>query len=160
MERIFRTARDGNQVDPVDHCKYMLEKFAPKTKMDEPVRIYVGCDSQNKRYNSSFATVIAFRYGGGKGADYIYCRENVKKMKSREERLWREVETSIEVANYLKANGVQITRVDLDLNEKIAAKSHFLVKAAQGLATGYGYDSEIKPGLLIASRAADHLCRK
>ena len=153
---------NGDEVDIIAHTKAVCERYAHKT---HDLRIYVGCDSQNGRKmrkgssTTVYATVVAFRYGA-RGAHFIYTRERVKKIKDRYIRLWGEVERSLEVAKLLKENGINVFRVDLDFNEKEIARSSDMVKAAKGYIIGHGFDCEVKPEMLIAAKAADHLVRK
>lgn len=154
----FRQERTGEIVDPIAHSLETISQFANRKKWDEQLRVYIGCDSQNRRYSTSYVTVIAYRYGD-KGAHCIYWRDNVKKIKERWPRLWGEVERSLAVANLLRVNNVPIFRIDLDFNEKEIAKSSDMVAAARGYVLGSGYECEVKPGALVASRYADHLVR-
>ncbi len=154
----FRKERTGEIVDPIKYSLEMISQFAKRKKWDEELKIYVGCDSQNKRYNTSYVTVIAYRFGN-KGGDFIYTRDNVKKIKERWPRLWGEVERSITIANLLRDNNIPIFCVDLDFNEKEIARSSDMVKAARGFVIGSGYDCTVKPEQQVASRAADHLVR-
>lgn len=154
MERVFRLD-NGQIVDPVEHTKEVLAKYSFKGD----VKVYVGCDSQNRRWSTSYVCVIAFRYGT-RGTHYIYTRDNLKKIKDRWDRLSREVTLSIEIADLLKENGIPVHCVDLDFNQKEMARSFQLVAWARGWVTSLGYNCTVKPDEQVASRAADHLVKK
>lgn len=155
-DRVFRLERTGEIVDPIQHSLAIVAQYSKKY---DDLKIYVGSDSQNRRYSTTYVVVIAFRYGN-RGAHFIYSRENVKKIRERYPRLWKEVEVSLEVANALKQAGVPVFRVDLDFNEKEIARSSDMVKAARGWVIGSGFSCSVKPEEQIASRAADHLVRQ
>jgi len=153
MERVFRLD-NGQIVCPVEHTKEVLAKYSYK----DNVKVYVGCDSQNRRYNTSYVVVIAYRYGT-RGTHYIYTRDNVKKIRDRWKRLSNEVSLSVEVANHLQENGIKVNCIDLDFNSKEIARSHELVAWAKGWVTNLGYNCTVKPEEQVASRAADHLVK-
>jgi predicted RNase H-related nuclease YkuK (DUF458 family) len=159
MTRIFKHETTGEQVDPILHALEVIEKYGPKKKWDEELKIYVGTDSQNKRGTTIYACVIAFRYGHN-GAHYIYTREEVDRIKDRHTRLWKEVELSLEIAMALRDGGVPVFRVELDFNELELARSKDLVAAGRGYVMGMNFDCEVKPECLCSCRAADHIVKK
>ena len=155
-KRIWRLNGTGEQVDPVAHTLEIVSKYAKKW---DDLRIYVGSDSQNRKYSTDYVAAIAYRYSG-RGAHFIYTREKVTpRIRDRWTRLWKEVEISVEIAIQLREAEVNVFRVDLDFNELEIARSSDMVKAARGYVIGMGFDCEVKPSMLIASRAADHLVR-
>lgn len=147
---LFRTA-DGNPVSELSHTLKVL-------RTNPTARIYVGCDSQNKKRYSYYVVVIAYRYGQ-KGAHYIYSRYRVPKIRDRWSRLWKEVELSKQVADKLRDSGIEIYSIDLDYNKDKTAGSHSIVQAATGYCIGSGYRVSVKPEEQVACRAADHLVR-
>jgi predicted RNase H-related nuclease YkuK (DUF458 family) len=151
MEKQFKL-EGGEFVDCLVHTREVLSKHPDAT-------IYVGTDSQNKRWNTCYVTVIAYKYNG-KGAHYIYFRENVKRIKDRWTRLWKEVENSIVVAKHLEANGLNVTCVELDFNEKEIARSSDMVAAARGYVLGSNFNCNVKPETQCAAKAADHIVRR
>lgn len=147
---------NGEQVH--DLKEYVSNIFA-KHVLSEDFKVYVGCDSQNSRYNTCYVTVIAFRFSRN-GTHFIFCRDNVRpKIKDRWPRLWGEVERSLEVAQWLKSNGFKVDCVDLDFNRKEIARSNEMVKSAKGYILGFGFNTSVKPEEQVASRAADHIVR-
>jgi predicted RNase H-related nuclease YkuK (DUF458 family) len=155
-DRVFRIERTGEIVDPIKHSLDIVKQYSKKY---DDLKIYVGSDSQNRRYSTSYVACICYRFGSS-GAHFIYTRENVKKIRERYPRLWKEVEISLEIAVALRDAGVPVFRVDLDFNEKEIARSSDMVKAARGYIIGSGFNCEVKPSMLIASKAADHLVRQ
>lgn len=147
----------GEVVDSIRHTLQVLDEH-------KNVTVYVGTDSQNKRHNTCYVTCIAYKYqndsGRGTGAHYIYLRENVKRIKDRWTRLWGEVERSINVAKHLEENGIKVTCVELDFNEKEIARSSDMVAAARGYVIGSNFDCNVKPETQCAARAADHVVRR
>lgn len=154
----FRQERTGEIVDPVQHSKEMIEQYAKRKKWDETLKVYVGCDSQNRRYSTSYVTCICYRFGAN-GAHIIYWRDNVKKIRERWPRLSGEVERSLKIALMLKENNIPVFCVDLDFNEKEIARSSEMVAWAKGYVVGSGFNCTVKPNEQVASRAADHLVR-
>ena len=105
-----------------------------------------------------YATAVVFRYTNG--AHILYNREKYPLVKDLWSRLWKEVEKSIEVAEFLRKEcGIKATRIDLDYNEDPKYPSNKLVKAAVGYVESLGYKAKTKPGLLLATYAADGCCR-
>jgi predicted RNase H-related nuclease YkuK (DUF458 family) len=145
----------GKDIDVLAHTSEQFMKYA----LDKSFRVYVGCDSQNKRYGTTYVTVIAYRYGH-RGTHYIYTREKVSKIKDRYKRLWGEVERSVQVATLLQTSGYKVNCIDLDFNKKEIARSSEMVAAARGYVTGMGFECSVKPEEQVASRAADHIVRR
>ena len=147
----FRRLTDGKLVS--------LEKYVPNVLHQSPKSlIYIGCDSQVTRNKVIYATAIVFRYTNG--AHILYNREKYPLVKDLWNRLWKEVEKSIEVAEFLRKKcNIRATRIDLDYNEDPKYPSNKLVKAAVGYVESLGYKVKTKPGLLLATYAADGCCR-
>jgi len=153
-DKVFR-CHNGEKVDVIEHTKEIFNEYA----LDDSLKLYVGCDSQNKRYGTYYVTVIAYRYGH-RGAHYIYCREKIPKVRDRWQRLWGEVERSVQIALYLKSKGYKVDVIDLDFNRKEIAASSDMVAAARGYVIGMGFDCTVKPESQLASRAADHIVKQ
>jgi predicted RNase H-related nuclease YkuK (DUF458 family) len=150
-EDAFRRMGTGERVELVPHIRSVLQK-------DPNVEILVGTDSQNKADFTTYATAVVLRYQGN-GAQVVYTRERVDKITDLWTRLWREVELSIKIASRLsEAAGIPVKRIDMDLNEDPRYGSHRLYSAAVGYVKAHGYETQTKPGLMIASWAANVLC--
>jgi len=161
MNRLFKKI-NSDRVNVVKHTLDIL-------KENPNVRIHVGCDSQNigkKRFKTkqtAYATVIAYHYEGSKGVHYILSMEHVSPMLPDKswEKLWGEVERSIEVAQWLKTNIPSIeVQIDLDFNSDEEEWSNKLVNASSGYITALGFKANVKPFMQIATHAADHHVRK
>lgn len=119
------------------------------------IEIYLGCDSQNKVL-TTYATTIVF-HASSHGCHVIYKKDRVPVIRDMWTRLWGEVERSIEVALYLRENGIEIDTIDLDYNIDPDAGSNKLVKAAVGYVESLGFRARVKPNMLPAVHAADDL---
>ena len=119
------------------------------------VKIYLGCDSQNKQM-TTYATTIVFHVESS-GCHVIYKKSRVDKINDMWTRLWGEVERSVEVALYLRENGIEINTIDLDYNIDPSHQSNKLVKAAVGYVESLGIQARVKPDLLPAVYAADDI---
>lgn len=131
-----------------------------KLNSEYETKIYLGTDSQNKKFTTNYATTIVFHLGNT-GCHVIYTREKGPKFPVEQyfNRLWGEVERSVKVAQYLRYNGVIVDHIGLDFNTDPKRKSHQLVKAALGYVEGLGFKGKVKPDMLPAIKAADDLAR-
>lgn len=120
-----------------------------------PVEMYLGCDSQN-RLKTTYATTLVFAVASS-GCHVIYQKESVATIDDMWTRLWGEVERSVKTALYLREHGIEIHTIDLDFNTNPAYKSHRLVAASVGYVESLGFKARIKPDLLPAVYAADHI---
>lgn len=147
----------GGDVDVVTHTASILNQY-PDAK------IYVGCDSQNKKHSCIYATVIAYRftYGGGtrRGARYIYKTEWVDRLKDKFSRLEGEIFRSVNLARWLEEQGLKVFKIDLDFNHDQTAGSHNMVAYGTGYCKSFGFNSTCKPHEQVASRAGDHIVKK
>jgi|TARA_Y100000992_G_scaffold269925_1_gene209939 predicted RNase H-related nuclease YkuK (DUF458 family) len=142
----------GNKVDPVIHTQKILSK-------NPFVSIHIGTDSQSRAKKTQFATVIAYRYGN-RGVHYILSKVGFPKIKDLWTRLWKEAEMSINVSELI-TNSLNISvEIDMDYNEDNNFKSNKLVAATKGWANSLGYKVNVKPNIQIATKAADHHCKK
>jgi len=142
----------GNKVDPIIHTKKILNK-------NPFVSIHIGTDSQSRAKKTQFATVIAYRYGN-RGVHYILSKVGFPKIKDLWTRLWKEAEMSINVSELI-TNSLDISvEIDMDYNEDNNFKSNKLVAATKGWANSLGYKVNVKPNIQIATKAADHHCKK
>lgn len=122
-------------------------------------RIYVGTDSQNMGRSTVYATVIVF-HNSGVGGHVLYSKQVVPKIVDRFNRLWKEVEFSIEAAEQLKGLGLPpVDSIDLDLNPDPKYKSNMVLKAALGYVESMGYTARVKPNATMASCVADSIFR-
>jgi len=151
MEQVFRSLSNEKVVDLIP---YLKEKLSTR----DDIKIYVGCDSQNVGDKTIYATVIVLHFGNN-GAHVLYSKAKFEKIKDRFKKLWNEVEFSMNVAQYLDANGIRATYIDIDLNPDPVYASNTVLRAALGFVESMGYVARCKPFAVSASYVADRLCR-
>jgi predicted RNase H-related nuclease YkuK (DUF458 family) len=152
MKREFKKLQDGEKVEIIEYLKSKIEE-------NPEVEIYIGCDSQTHGQITIYATVVVLHYRGA-GGHVIYNKLEVPVIYNLFNRLWREVELSLEVAEYLVANGVKKAKyIDIDVNPDKKYKSNILLTSALGLVAWKGFVGRTKPHSIAASRVADKLCK-
>lgn len=169
---------DGTKITNVP--EYIKKYFEDKRResMYNEFEIFIGTDSQRVRRGrlTLYASVICL-YTKGKGAHLIYTRvkrddispttKKTSMVKGNDpmlyQRLWWEVEYSMQITNYLKDNGVftecGIGQVHLDISANPDNKSNVVYKSAIGYVESYGYNVRNKPNAPASSYAADFLVR-
>ena len=71
-----------------------------------------------------------------------------------------ETERSVALANLiLEECNLRVHQIDLDFNSDSQYASHKLVSASSGYITSLGFNSKVKPDLLMAAWAANVLCQ-
>lgn len=151
-DKVFRRLQDRTVIDLVPYVKQKLSER-------DDIKIYIGTDSQNHKRKSHYALVVVLHYGNN-GGHVLYHKEIVPRIRDRFSRLWKEVEMSMELAQYLEAQGLpKATYIDLDLNPDPKFRSNDVLRAALGYVTGQGYVPRIKTEGEIATRVADKLCK-
>lgn len=142
---------------PVDNIiDYIKEYLSTR----DNVEILIGADSQNiKSRKTVFGTVVAL-YTKGRGAHVLCSRESVPIMKNTASRLMLEVWKSVELAEFLRENGLpKPSWIDLDLNPDPKYKSNQVLRQAVGLVEGMGYKVRYKQLGALTTYAANHLVR-
>ena len=150
MKHVFKKI---NHEEISDIIYYIKEKI----EIDPTLDIYVGCDSQNDGKQTVYACVIVLHYNKN-GGHVLYAREKVSRIYDRFTRLWKEVEFSLEIAQFLESNGIKVKFVDLDINPDPKYGSNMVLRAALGFVESYGFEVRVKPKALAASYCADHFC--
>ena len=151
---IFKRLTDYEEINLVEYLKSYIDQVGK-----ENVKLYIGCDSQNKSNWTNYATTIVIHIGTT-GCHVLYQKERVRpRIEDFWTRLWKEVERSVEVALYLQENGIEVDNIDLDLNADPNMRSNKLVAAARGYVESLGIKANIKPDLLPAICAADHIVK-
>lgn len=139
---------------PVEDLANYVKEYL---KGHQGISLSVGTDSQNIGGSSVYATVVAFRRPG-KGVHYVLSKKREPLIGDMITRLFKEAEDSIEVAEYLRDNGVyQPITIDVDYNEDEQFRSHKLVPMVKGWILGLGFSMNTKQHIQVASIAADHL---
>ena len=148
--KLFRDIH-GKALDPIKHTLNVLRNYPF-------AEIHIGSDSQNVGKQTKFATVIAFKLGT-RGVHYILSKSNTPIIRDMWNRLWREAELSIDVAEWLTKQINICVEIDMDYNEDHHFQSHKLISATKGWANSLGYKVNVKPHNQIATRAADYHCK-
>jgi predicted RNase H-related nuclease YkuK (DUF458 family) len=144
----------GNKIENV--VEYIRGYLSNKND----VEILIGSDSQSyKNIKTVYGIVIAL-YVKGKGAHVICTRETEPIQHNTSVRLLNEVWKSIEVAEFLKENGLPKPQwIDIDLNPDPKYKSNSVLRQAVGLVEGMGYKVRYKQLGAVSTYAANHLVR-
>ena len=151
MELQFKSLSNGNKIDLIPYVKEFLSKNTNTT-------IFIGSDSQNTR-STTYAIVIVL-HNPGKGGHVLYAKNTVPVITDRFTRLWKEVEYSLQTANFLVNNGVQKPAfIDIDLNPDPKYKSNQVLRAALGYVESMGYTPRCKPEAMVATYVADAICK-
>lgn len=147
----FKKLTDGRGFELAEYVHEFLEK-----NKGYDVKIYLGCDSQNKSTNTTYATTVVFHVENT-GCHVIYKKEEVPVIRTMWDRLWKETEKSVDTALYLRENGIEVSTIDLDYNIDPIHKSSKLVASAVGYVESLGFKARVKPDLLPAVYAADDI---
>jgi predicted RNase H-related nuclease YkuK (DUF458 family) len=103
--------------------------------------------------------VIVLHYGN-RGGHVIYSRKSIPRILDRFTRLWKEVEDSVELAQWLEANDIEKPAfIDLDFNPDPKYQSNSILRSALGYVESLGYNARCKPDACSASYVADRICR-
>lgn len=144
----------GNKID--DLLEYIKDFIKDKNDLE----ILIGSDSQCFKNRKTVYGVVIALYTKGKGAHVICKRESGPMEYNTQKRLLNEVWKSIEVAEYLKNNGLpKPTWIDIDLNPDPKYKSNSVLRQAVGLVEGMGYKVRYKQLGALSTYAANHLVR-
>jgi uncharacterized protein len=139
-----------------DLIEYVREYVSTK----ENVEILIGCDSQCYSNKKTVYGVVIALYTPGKGAHVLCTRETLPMEHNTPSRLLSEVWKSIEIAEWLKENGLpKATWIDIDLNPDPKYKSNTVLRQAVGLVEGMGYKVRYKQFGAMATYSANHLVR-
>jgi len=151
MDKYFRT-EEGKLVNIVEHVVEQIQQ-------NPNLKIYIATDSQNYGSNTVYATAVVFRYGL-RGAHFVYRKQRIPRIRDTFSRLWKEAEITIDTAQTINAEvPVQFEALEFDYNNAKITKSTNLVPAITGWVKSLGYNVLVKPDEMIASKAADHICR-
>ena len=126
----------------------------------EDVEILIGSDSQCYGNKKTIYGVVIALYTKGKGAHVLCTRETEPMERNTPNRLLAEVWKSIEIAEYLKENGLPKPQwIDIDLNPDPKYKSNSVLRQAIGMVEGMGYKVRYKHLGALMTYAANHLVR-
>jgi predicted RNase H-related nuclease YkuK (DUF458 family) len=151
MDKYFRT-REGEKVNVVEHTLDQIKKW-PNLK------IYIGTDAQDYGKITRFATCVVYRYGH-RGAHFVYFRDEVPVIKDMVTRLLDEGRRTIEIAQLIDTEiPVSFESLDFDYNMIPEWASNKVLPSVRGWAQGLNYKATFKGEHVIATKAADHVCR-
>lgn len=152
MELQFKRLSDGQVIDLDSYIKDFMKKF-PETK------IFIGCDSQNHGRYTAYALVIVL-HQSSLGGHVLYQKIKLNRIRDRFERLWNEVEYSVQLGEYMKLNNLpKPDFIDIDFNPDPKYKSNQILRSALGYIEAMGYTARCKPNALSASYVADAICK-
>lgn len=152
MEIQFKRLSDNQNIDIISYIKDFMIKF-PETK------IFIGCDSQNQGRYTIYALVIVL-HQPTLGGHVLYQKLKINRIRDRYERLWNEVEFSIQVAEFMRLHELpKPDFIDLDFNPDPKYKSNQVLRSALGYIEAMGYTPRCKPNALSASYVADAICK-
>lgn len=149
---MFRKFTGENIENICDYVKDFL-KDVPN------VEVIVGTDSQNYGDHTNFSTVIAM-YEVGHGAHCVYEKWRTPRERIRQNRLLKEVEASIKTADVLKAGGIKIKYIDIDINCSPRFKSNEVFSTAKGWVEGSGYECRWKTLGPLITTMADYVVKR
>ncbi len=148
----WRSLSDRKIINPVFHLSAWIES-------NPDCKIYIGCDSSNLGDKTTFATVIVL-HKESKGGHVIYNRQSEDRIRSRFERLWKEVELSVSAAHLLESWGFgKPDYIDIDLNPDPKYQSNTLLSSAVGMVESMGISARWKSKSPWAISIADFICR-
>ncbi len=151
MDKYFRT-QDGERVNVVQHTLDQLKKW-PNLK------VYVGTDSQDYSSITRYVTTVVYRYGNT-GAHFVYFKEEIPRVRDMFTRLFRESEQTITAAQLIDSEiPIAFEALEFDYNNLPRWASNKLVSSVKGWVTGLNYKATFKSGEVLATKAADHICR-
>jgi predicted RNase H-related nuclease YkuK (DUF458 family) len=145
MERYFKKV-DGSYVNIIKHTLEQLNLYPD-------LKIHIGTDSQTEA-NTIYATTICYRYGT-RGAHYIVFKEEVDRVKVEYMRLYDEGMRTLEAARLLTDELPVSPILEFDYNDLKKTLSSNLVSSFKGY-----HNARFKSEDMIATRAANHECRK
>lgn len=149
----FRTL-DGKPIQ--DIIKYIKDYIGDR----KDIEILIGSDSQTYANTKTVYGVVIALYTIGRGAHVLCYRETQKIEPVIQLKLLNEVWKSIEIAEFLKENGLpKVKWIDIDINPDPRYKSNSTLRQAVGLVEGMGYHVRYKQLGAIMTYAANHLVR-
>jgi len=153
MTKQFRTLY-GKQIP--DLIAYIKEYISTR----ENIEILIGSDSQCYGNEKTIYGVVVALYCPGKGAHVLCNRETTPMTYNTPSRLLSEVWRSIEIAEWIKENGLPKAKwIDIDLNPDPKYNSNYVLRQAVGLVEGMGYKVRYKQLGAMATYAANYLVR-
>ena len=137
--------------------KKMIEVM--KEYSDKGLTLYVGSDSMLYSNHCVFSCIIAIHSNNLNIANYYFQKQKIfdDKYKTLENKIIKEIQFSIEAANFLRKN-IENSKIEVhvDIGDKKRNATRHLVDTARGWIKGMGYDIKIKPNSWASSVADWH----
>jgi predicted RNase H-related nuclease YkuK (DUF458 family) len=166
---IFKKFDTSEVIDLIPYLKNFLIKN-PKSLM------VVGSDSLKYKIWTTYSTIIALFYPKiidkntveyTSGAHLLYTKHRLTGKTDMWTRLWREVELTQLIADYIEVDVFNTDLLDtnrhveihVDLNPNEDYESNKIFKATMGMFKAMGYNTKAKPDSFVATCAADILVR-
>tara|TARA_Y100000593_G_C4279446_1_gene321949 strand:+ start:975 stop:1448 length:474 start_codon:yes stop_codon:yes gene_type:complete len=130
-----------------------------KNYVDLGMTLYIGTDSMLYSNYCTFSCIIAIHSNELNIANYYYQKQKLyeSRYKVLENKILKEVELSVNAANYLKKNIPNANiEVHIDIGDKERNATKHLVENARGWVAGMGYQFKIKPNSWASSVADWH----
>lgn len=160
-----------DMIDKVN--KYSIQEIRDEiANAGSDALVYVGTDSKQSKYNTTFITVIIIHRGaksseGGRGCQVFPYTHSVPKITNLKQKLAEEVNTVMKFTLDLiyDADGnivvpLDMVEVHMDLNPNPKHKSYVAVKEAMAYVQGQGLTARIKPYALAATGTSDWIGRR
>ena len=149
----FKTLHGVPVPDIINYIKNYLNERAE-------VELLVGSDSQSYSNSKTVYGVVIALYTKGKGAHVLCTKDSTPFEKDTSNRLMTEVWKAVEVAEFLRENGLpKASFIDIDLNPDPRYRSNKVLRQAVGLVEGMGYKVRYKHLGALTTYAANHLVR-
>lgn len=126
----------------------------------EQSSIYIGCDSQHRKFKTIFGLAVVLHIDSCKGGRMFVETSSMKKMTSLRQKLLKEVELAVTGAlQIIDIVGKRKFELHLDVSSDPKNASSIICKEAIGYVTAQGLDCVIKPNAFVATHCADHIAR-
>jgi predicted RNase H-related nuclease YkuK (DUF458 family) len=151
---------DMKKISEQDALSWIFTAYN-KNKLDN-AKLVLGTDSHLHGKNFRFVSGVCV-YTPGKGGNFVMCYdyENRTQYKGNQKaRMFREVEKSIELGNFLFEKLNLIPSIHIDASPEGAGEfTSSFSEQLKGYAVGSGFDSCLKPDSWVASALADRFTK-
>lgn len=140
--------------EPVDNIIDTVAEIILESDTDREV--HIGTDAQKHGKYTDFVTAIVI-LDPGKGGRAFYAKTRFDFMKSLQQKLFQEVQLSLEIALELcKIVDSEDISIHVDANTNLKWGSGPFHQNLAGMVAGNGFKSILKPDAWCASHVADH----
>lgn len=135
-----------------------VEEWVLNVSQKHDYKLFIGTDSHIEGRKFRFATVVCL-YEEGKGGNYVINKTYEDRLNFKGQpaaRMFREVEYSIQMANFLFEKTGMIPEIHIDASPEDANEfTSSFSKNLVGYATGFGFKACIKPDSWVATTISD-----